>query len=218
MTTTDVVERTPVQDVIARVRSEQFKQQVALALPSNVRPERFQRAVVTAILQNPEVVVDPDSLYNSVIRCAQDGLLPDGREAALVVFNVKGEKKVQYLPMVFGLRKKAAEHGFSLAAYVVYEHDEFDWLLGMEPTVHAQAAEARRVARRGDRRVRGRDRQAHRREVPRGDVAPARSSTSVQVSRAQRGAWAVGEVVGRRRARRSRAGCSSSCRSARSTS
>jgi recombination protein RecT len=149
---TDLVERTPVQEVVARVRSDQFKQQVALALPSSVRPERFQRAVVTAILQNPEVVVDPDSLFNSAIQCAQDGLIPDGREAAFVVFKVKGEKKVQYMPMIGGLRKIAAEHDLTVEAYVVYENDTFEWELGFSPTVtHKPPKLNERAARRSAR-------------------------------------------------------------------
>lgn len=123
----EVARRTPVQEVVARMRGDQFLEQVALALPGNVRPERFVRAAVTAIMQNPEVVVHPESLFNSAIQCAQDGLIPDGREAAFVVFSVKGEKKVQYLPMIGGYRKIAAKHGFVLVADVVRERDLFDW-------------------------------------------------------------------------------------------
>lgn len=124
---TEVAQRTPVQNLVARVRSPQFLEQVALALPGSVRPERFQRAVVTAIMQNPEVVVDPESLFNSAIQCAQDGLIPDGREAAFVVIKEKGEKKVAYWPMIGGYRKIAAKHGITLVADVVREKDAFDW-------------------------------------------------------------------------------------------
>lgn len=134
-TSTEVVERTPMQDTIARIRGDQFKQEIADALPGGVTPDRFVRATITAIMQNPEVIVDPPSLLQSVIRCAQDGLMPDGREAALVVFNVKGDKKVQYMPMIGGLRKIAAEHDITVEAYVVYENDFFEWELGFSPTI-----------------------------------------------------------------------------------
>lgn len=133
---TALAQRDTVAEVCTTISSEEFGAKVQQALPASVTLDRFTRTTLTAIQQNPEVVTaDRQSLYNAVIRCAQDGLLPDGREAALVVFTVKGEKKCQYLPMVFGLRKKAADHGFSLAAYVVYAEDAFDWELGMEPTV-----------------------------------------------------------------------------------
>lgn len=135
----EVAVRTPTQELVATIRSEGFVGQVEQALPGNVSPERFVRVVVTAINQTPELVaVDRGTLFNAVIRCAQDGLLPDGREAALVIFNDKnaqGGKRATYLPMVGGYRKIAAKHGMSLEAFVVYEHDAFDYQLGFEPTI-----------------------------------------------------------------------------------
>ena len=122
-----VAQRTPTQQIVAQVRSEEFKQQVALALPSNMRPERFVRATVTAIMQNPEVVTHPESLFNAAIKAAQDGLIPDGREAAFVMFKKDGVKQVQYLAMVGGLRKIAAKYGIRIVADVVREGDAFSW-------------------------------------------------------------------------------------------
>lgn len=128
----EIDEHNPQKDLIARVRGEQFKREVALALPENISPDRFIRVTVTALMQTPELAdADLASLFQSVLRCAQDGLLPDGREAALVIF--KG--KVQYLPMVGGLRKKLAEFGWSLRARVVFENDEFGYEYGVEQTL-----------------------------------------------------------------------------------
>lgn len=129
---TTVAKRTPSQELVGRIRSEDFKNQVALALPAGVSPDRFVRATVTALMQNPDIVkAERESLFQALLRSAQDGLLPDGREAAIVAFG----SKAQYLPMVGGLRKVAAKHGFSLAAYVVYEHDAFTYELGLHPRV-----------------------------------------------------------------------------------
>lgn len=134
---TGLVKRTPIQEVCETIASPEFGNKLAQALPQNVTLDRFTRVTLTAVQQNPEVITaDRQSLYNSVIRCAQDGLLPDGREAALVVFNQKGEKKVQYMPMVGGLRKVSAKHGITLNAFVVYANDEFDYELGEAPHVH----------------------------------------------------------------------------------
>lgn len=131
--TTDVVQRTPMQEVIAQVRGEVFKQQIADALPGNVTPERFVRVAVTAIQQQPDLIATrKESLFASIVKCAQDGLLPDGREAALVKFG----NDCAYLPMVGGLRKVAAKHGITLNAFVVYANDEFDYTLGEAPHVH----------------------------------------------------------------------------------
>lgn len=134
---TDIVKRTAIQDLIATVRGDQFKEQVKAALPGNVTADRFQRVTVTAITQNPDLVaVDRSTLFSAVIRCAQDGLLPDGREAALVVFNDRkaaGGKRATYLPMIGGYRKIGAKHGLSLEAFLVYDNDEFSYELGFEP-------------------------------------------------------------------------------------
>jgi recombination protein RecT len=130
-------ERTPAQILASRVRSDQFQQEVALALPENMPAHRFVRATVTALLQNPDLAkLDPDSIFQSLLRSAQDGLLPDGREAALVAFG----DKAQYLPMIGGLRKIAAEHGWAIRTQAVYENDDFEYELGLETSLrHRQA-------------------------------------------------------------------------------
>lgn len=136
MSSQAIAQRDVVQEVCARIAAPEFGEKIAQALPGNVTLDRFTRVTLTAIQQNPELVTaERKSLYNSVIRCAQDGLIPDGREAALVIFKVKGELKVQYLPMVGGLRKIAAKHDIVLTAFVVHARDEFLYELGATPKV-----------------------------------------------------------------------------------
>ena len=103
------------------------------ALPAHVPPERFRRIAETAILNNPDVLhANRRSLMSAVIKAAQDGLPPDGRQAALVVFRTKAGPQVQYMPMVAGLLRLARNSGqlAGLVAEVVYEHDTFE----REPT------------------------------------------------------------------------------------
>jgi len=104
------------------------------ALPPQIPVERFVRVVKTAIQNSPDLIeADRPSLFNSCLKAAADGLIPDGREAALVTFNTKAGntwvKKVQYMPMVAGILKKVRNSGElqSLTAQVVYENDEFDY-------------------------------------------------------------------------------------------
>lgn len=131
---TAVVKRTPMQEVCETIASEDFGRKVAQALPPNVTLGKFTRVTLTAVQTNPELITaDRQSLYNSVIRCAQDGLIPDNREAALVIFKTKGKLLVQYMPMIGGLRKVLAKHGYRLSANVVHENDEFDYQLGDDP-------------------------------------------------------------------------------------
>jgi phage RecT family recombinase len=131
-------EQTPAQALVASVRSDSFKSQVALALPAGMPADRFVRATVTALMQNPDLAAQAshDTIFTALIRSAQDGLVPDGREAALVVYG----GKAQYLPMIGGYRKIAAEHGWALQTACVYENDEFEHELGLDPKLrHVQA-------------------------------------------------------------------------------
>jgi recombination protein RecT len=72
--------------------------------------------------------VERRSLFGALVKAAQDGLLPDGREGAIVPF--KG--KAQWMPMVAGIMKKVRNSGeiASWDAFAVYEKDEFERLLG----------------------------------------------------------------------------------------
>lgn len=130
---TDLATRNPHQELVSQIRGDQFKQEISRALPGGISADRFVRVTVTALNQAPELVTcDKTTLFSAVIKCAQDGLLPDGREAALVKFG----DTATYMPMVGGLRKIAAKHQLSLTAFVVHENDEFDYELGVSPSIH----------------------------------------------------------------------------------
>lgn len=114
---------------------EQYSPQFAAALPSHITVAKFKRTIVTALNQNPDLAkADRRSLFTACIQAAQDGLFPDGKESALVIFG----GKVSYLPMVAGIRKRMRNTGeVAFAdAQVVYEKDEFDYRLGDEATIH----------------------------------------------------------------------------------
>lgn len=96
------------------------------ALPKHIDPEKFIRVAQTAILTNPSLLnCERNSLYASCLKAAQDGLLPDGKEAAFVPF--KGT--VTYMPMVAGILKKVRNSGdlASITPDIVYEKDEFNY-------------------------------------------------------------------------------------------
>lgn len=127
----EIVQRSPAQELVSRVRGDEFKQQIALALPEGTSADRFLRATVTALMANPDLAgqASHDSIFTALLRSAQDNLVPDGKEAALVVYS----GKAQYLPMVGGLRKIAGEHGWALVTAVVKEADVFEYELGLDP-------------------------------------------------------------------------------------
>lgn len=110
---------------------EKGAEQLRKALPAHISPEKFQRTIITAVQATPDLLrADRQSLLLAVMKAAQDGLLPDGREAALVIFNNRvnqngnwvSVKMAQYMPMVFGLRKKILQSGEirDITAKVVY--------------------------------------------------------------------------------------------------
>ena len=124
-----------IRQVCAVIASPEMQAKIRQALPQSVSLDRFTRTALTALQINPSVAdADRQSLYNAVVRAAQDGLLPDNREAALVVFSTKrGDqwiKAVQYMPMVGGLIKRLAQSGITIDAQTVCEGDTFDYELG----------------------------------------------------------------------------------------
>ena len=108
-----------------------------LALPSNVTPDAFRNAAVIAVQDNPKILsCDQSSVFKSIRTLAAAGLVPDGREAALVPFRTKEGEKCQAMPMVFGLIKMVRRSGTvkDVRAHIVYqkEFDEgrFNYVIG----------------------------------------------------------------------------------------
>jgi recombination protein RecT len=135
--------------------SDQFK----MALPAHIPVERFIRVVLTALQNNQKLMAcTKQSFFNAAVRCAQDGLLPDGREAAIVPF---GEEDAEdgrgrtrsdmagYMPMVAGIRKKVRNSGEikDWNAAVVYQGEPFEFELGDEPFIRHKKMRGGRVGR-----------------------------------------------------------------------
>jgi recombination protein RecT len=115
----------------------QFDRMIDLkdALPAHIPLERFRRVAMTAIQNNPDLIVKCSrrSLFLAFLRAAQDGLLPDGREGAVVPY----KDQAQWLPMVAGIRKKVRNSGevTTWDCYLVYEADQFEARFGLNPDI-----------------------------------------------------------------------------------
>ena len=99
--------------------------------------ERFERAVLTAIQRDPDLLSLPrESLASAGLRAAQDRLLPDGREGVFLVrWNSNTRRKeVTWQPMVYGIIKIAKQYAGvrSLSCEVVYDGEPHRILLGDE--------------------------------------------------------------------------------------
>lgn len=106
--------------------------------------DKFIRVVLNSVMATPDLLeADRRTLLNACMKAAQDGLLPDGREAVLNIYNTKVRrgnreewvKAVQYLPMVGGLIKKLYASGeiVYIDAACVYERDRFVFRRGDDP-------------------------------------------------------------------------------------
>jgi recombination protein RecT len=115
--------------LVADVQSglEKMRPQFQVMLPSHIKPEAFERVVMTAVNNSPDLLdADRRSLFLACTLAAQDGLLPDKREGALVIYKDKtGKKLVQWMPMVYGLIKKMRQSGeiTNVIARIVYQKE-----------------------------------------------------------------------------------------------
>jgi recombination protein RecT len=130
---TNAVEKVSTEVAVVRKELEQMESQFRAALPAHIPVERFMRVVMTALQQNPDLIAcTRSSLWSACVKSAQDGLLPDGREGAIVPFDGKRGMIAQWMPMVFGLRKKVRNSGelIDWDVQLVYENDHFEHELG----------------------------------------------------------------------------------------
>lgn len=111
----------------------------------------FREVLQTAVAEKPDLVfADRRTFFNSAKKCFLDGLLPDGRDAALVVYRTAIKVRdsegldteikidaVQYMPMVGGIRRKMLESGLvtSAIAEAVYYNDHFVHVRGLDQTI-----------------------------------------------------------------------------------
>jgi recombination protein RecT len=135
MTGQELVERQPNKPLAVQLKDKQ--QQFHAALPAHIPVERFMRVILTAIHQNPKLArADRASLWNASMRAAQDGLLADGRDGALVIYSTKQGDRwvdiVQWMPMVGGIRKKIRNSGEirDLDVVAVHAKDAFEYERG----------------------------------------------------------------------------------------
>ncbi|MEG2075753.1 MAG: recombinase RecT, partial [Victivallaceae bacterium] len=118
---------------------DKMQGQFAKVLPKILTPERFCRVVLSSINKNPtlgQALMSPQSqasVISAFMSCAEIGLEPDGRRAAITCFAKKnGGYDVTLIPMFQGLSELAMRSGLISTVHVekVCENDVFEWNLG----------------------------------------------------------------------------------------
>ncbi len=142
------------QKALTRVQSAcnslaKMEQSLADLLPKSIPSDKFIQTAKMAV-QNPMIAekindgtLNMPSLYASCQKAAADGLVLDGREAALGLYWNKTEKRneAQYMPMVYGIIKRVKNSGdvASISAHVVYKNDKFKHVKAPVEEVHHES-------------------------------------------------------------------------------
>ena len=126
---------------------------IAKALPGTITPDRFARMATTAVTLNPELgECTPASFIGAMLQAAALGLEPNTPlgQAYLIPYKrsvktANGWMKVPEAQFQIGYRgmiELAHRSGDfkSIEAHVVYENDEFEYELGLEPKLKHKPA------------------------------------------------------------------------------
>jgi recombination protein RecT len=89
---------------------------------------------MTAVQSNDDLAkATSRSLLRATMECASDGLLPDGREGAIVAYRYRDTNAyiASWQPMVWGLVKLVRQSGelIDLSAHIVTRADHFDYVV-----------------------------------------------------------------------------------------
>jgi len=117
-----------------RVDLDRQQKELELVLPKHIELGGFGRIVLTAVSSNEKLAsADRTSLLAACMEAAEDGLLPDGREGAIVPYFSKRANgyTASWQPMVWGLVKLVRQSGElrDLGAHIVTRADRFDYLV-----------------------------------------------------------------------------------------
>ncbi len=128
---------------------KQMEGEIAKALPTVITPERFTRMVLTALSTDKKLeLCTPQSFLGAKMTAAQLGLEPNTPlgQAYLIPYKNKGVLECQFQIGYKGLIDLAYRSGEVeiIQAQVVYENDEFDYELGLDPKLKHKPAKENR--------------------------------------------------------------------------
>ena len=109
-----------------QIGGDYFKQQVALALPKHMTPDRFVRVGLTALMKTPKLLdCTPESVIECMLNCSALGLEPDGRRAHLIPYGNKCTLVIDYKGLV-ELARRSGDVS-NVFAQIVCDKDTFSW-------------------------------------------------------------------------------------------
>ena len=117
-------------DVMRDKITDRVKISAALIKRMGITAEVYERIALNAMLLVPELErCSPDSMDKAIIDSITSGLVPDGKEAAIVPF----KNTATLIPMIQGALKLArrATPGLSIRVRLVYREDHFEYSEGL---------------------------------------------------------------------------------------
>lgn len=114
------------------IRSERFQADVAAQLTgSDVEIDKFTATVLAAIRHNPKILeAERNSVYNAILEAAADGLMPDGDDGVINIYNTRvsrnpdrWESRAQWQRMVGGIIKLCAKANVNIYAVSIYSNE-----------------------------------------------------------------------------------------------
>lgn len=109
--------------------TDYFKEQIRIALPAHMKPDRFVRVALTALLKTPKLAeCSRESVIECFLNLSQMGLEADGRRAHLIPYGDKCTLIIDYKGIV-ELVRRSGEVTY-IHADVVHENDSFEYIFG----------------------------------------------------------------------------------------
>ena len=122
-----------------------FQKQMTLAMPKHMTAERLARIALTELRKTPALAqCNQMSFMGAIMQCAQLGLELGGAlgHAYLIPYGQTATFILGYRGMI-DLARRSGQM-VSLTANIVYEHDDFNYQLGLSPDVHHVPADGER--------------------------------------------------------------------------
>lgn len=108
------------------ISSDQFKEQVSLALPKHLTSDRFIRVALTTVNKTPKLAqCDQTSLFGCLLTLSQLGLEPDGRHAHIIPYGNTATLIIDYKGLVDLVMRTG--NVSKIHADVVCDRDEFEY-------------------------------------------------------------------------------------------
>ncbi len=118
------------KDIRDLIAGDNFRTQVAMALPKHITPDRFIRVALTALTRTPKLM---ECTRESLLRCMMDlsaaGLEPDGRHAHLIPYGKECTLVIDYKGIIAIVRRDPAVA--DVQCFTIRQNDSATWENGV---------------------------------------------------------------------------------------